>query len=109
MSQSADTNLQGREKYWAWMRRYMPEFSDGAKRLREIAGAPGALDFKTKELLILALNINNDRSNIARVANRARAAGATNAEIAEVIAVCYFMAGGNRLATASPAMDFDEE
>jgi len=92
--------------YWAWMRRFMPEFSDGALRLRDIAGAAGALDEKTKELIILALDVAAGNANGARsVARRARVnLGITDAEIAEVIAVCYVMAGANRLATALGAM-----
>ncbi len=83
-----------------------PEFAEHVSIIREAAYyTPGALDVKTKILIALALDIAAGAElGVKTLAARARAAGATDAEILDVAQVCYSVAGLQRLATALQAM-----
>ena len=69
----------------------MKAFSD----LHSAAGKPGALDFKTKELIALAIGVSL-RCNgcIAFHTHDALEAGATREEIMEALGVAVLMGGG---------------
>ena len=86
-----------------------PSFVDQVARIREDAYyTAGALDVKTKVLIAFALDLfSGSAQGTALLAERARAAGATDAEIAEVIKVCYSVAGLQRMATAAHAFPPD--
>ncbi len=78
------------------------DFVDQVARIREEAYyTPGALDVKTKLLIALALDLFSDSTTGTQLlAARAREAGATDAEIAEVVKVCYSVAGLQKMSTA---------
>ncbi|MGI6434739.1 MAG: carboxymuconolactone decarboxylase family protein [Syntrophomonadaceae bacterium] len=58
------------------------------------AMAPGALDYKTKCLIVLALDaLKGAAQGVKTVAEQARAAGATQAEIVEALRLAYFVSG----------------
>ncbi|MGE5421809.1 MAG: carboxymuconolactone decarboxylase family protein [Ignavibacteriales bacterium] len=60
----------------------------------ELAMQPGALDVKTKLLITLALDsFKGAGEGVKVVAAQARAAGATDQEMAEAIRLAYFVAG----------------
>lgn len=82
-----------------------PEFAALVAQVREIAYyTPGALDVKTKLLIALALDIAaGAEEGVRTLAARARAAGATDAEILDVAQVCYSVGGLQRLSTAAKA------
>jgi alkylhydroperoxidase/carboxymuconolactone decarboxylase family protein YurZ len=62
---------------------------------------PGALDVKTKLLIAMALDLFSGYTiGTAALSQRAREAGATDAEITEVAKICYSVAGLQRLTTA---------
>ena len=86
-----------------------PTFVDEVIRIREEAYyTEGALSVKTKVLIALALDLfSGSALGTALLAERARAAGATEAEIAEVVRVCYSVAGLQRMATAVHAFPTD--
>lgn len=72
-----------------------PATAQGFGALHHAATAPGALDGKTKELLALAIGISKQCVGcIAFHVAACKAAGATRAEIADVVDVCILMGGG---------------
>lgn len=85
--------------------RERPEFGALAAEIREAAYyRPGALDVKTKLLVALALDIAaGAEEGVRTLAARARAAGATDAEILDVAQICYSVGGLQRLSTAARA------
>jgi len=64
----------------------------------------GALDHKTKTLMTMLCDalLGHD-GGVTTIANRARAAGASEAEIAETVGVAFLMGGLPALVTASNA------
>ena len=83
-----------------------PAFVDQIARIRQEAYyTPGALDVKTKVLIALALDLfTGSTTGTQLLAARARDAGATDAEIAEVVKICYSVAGLQRMSTAVHAL-----
>jgi alkylhydroperoxidase/carboxymuconolactone decarboxylase family protein YurZ len=78
--------------------RYRPEVFEGYVNLRQAAfnkGESAALDAKTKELIILAIEISRTKTNPPPVghAKRAISSGATPAEVAEVVSLCILISG----------------
>lgn len=78
--------------------RYRPEVVHGYMTLRQAAfnvGSDAALDPKTKELVILAIEIARQMSNPPPVGHAVNAikAGATPAEVAEVASLCILIGG----------------
>ena len=78
--------------------RYRPEVFDGYIALRQAAfnrGSDAALDEKTKELIILAIEVARTKTNPPPVGHTKRAieAGATPKEIAEVVSLCIMISG----------------
>ena len=81
-----------------------PELMKQVNGVREKITAEGALSAKTKTLMMMlvdALQGHND--GVAGIANRARALGATEAEIAETLAVAFLMGGMPALVTGANA------
>src|SRR5262245_41839140 len=77
---------------------YRPEVFHGYITLRRAAfntGPEAALPAKTKELIILAIEIATRKTNPPPVGHtrRAMAAGATVEEIAEVVSLCLMIGG----------------
>lgn len=78
--------------------RYRPEVFEGYVTLRQAAfnvGPDAALSPKLKELVILAIEVARTKTNPPPVghARRAIEAGATPAEVAEVISLCIMIGG----------------
>lgn len=84
-------------------------FVDLVEQVRQVAlYEPGALEPKTKLLIAFALDVARDRQEGARVlAQRARAHGATNAELIEVLHVLYSVGGMQALSLGVPALDLE--
>lgn len=84
----------------------MNAFSD----LHHAAGEPGALDFKTKELIALAIGVTL-RCNgcIAFHTHDALKAGATRAEIMEALGVAVLMGGGPSVIYATHVVEALEQ
>jgi len=71
-----------------------PEFFGMVKPLMDKAMGAGALDQKTKTLIILFLDaIRGQHDAVKAVAARARAVGATDGEITEVIRLAFITSG----------------
>ena len=69
---------------------------------------PGALDVKTKLLIAFALDVARHRQGGAReLAQRAREAGATDAELIEVLEIMYSVGGMQSLSLGVPALDLE--
>jgi len=83
---------------------------EAVEHTQSIANAPdSALDAKTRLLIALALDIAvGFRRGARSLANRARQAGATEAEIVEVIEICYINAGLQRLSVGFEALATDQ-
>jgi alkylhydroperoxidase/carboxymuconolactone decarboxylase family protein YurZ len=84
-----------------------PEFVELVEAVRERAlYTPGALDVKTKLLIAFALDVARHRQGGAQqLAERARAAGATDDELIEVLQVLYSVSGMQSLSLGAPARD----
>jgi len=81
-----------------------PELLKEVSGLREAVLAEGALSVKTKTLMTMlcdALLAHSD--GVANIAKRARALGASEAEIAETLAVAFLMGGMPGLVTGTNA------
>ena len=84
-----------------------PRFAELARDVRQLAlYTPGALEVKTKLLIAFALDVVRSREGGARqLAQRAREAGATDAELVEVLRVLYSVGGMQSLSLGVPALD----
>ncbi len=70
------------------------------------AMAPGALDAKTKILIVLALDaLKGAAQGVQVVAAQARAAGATEAEIKETLRLAYYVSSMDVVKTALKAFE----
>lgn len=86
------------------MEKYNPELLKHVTGLRETVLADGALSLKTKTLMMMlcdALLAHPD--GVANIAKRARTLGASDAEIAETLAVAFLMGGLPGLVTGANA------
>jgi alkylhydroperoxidase/carboxymuconolactone decarboxylase family protein YurZ len=84
--------------------KHAPELSKQVTEIREKILVDGALSLKTKTLMMMlcdALLTHND--GVAGIANRARAMGATEAEIAETLSIAFLMGGLPAYVTGSNA------
>jgi|WetSurMetagenome_2_1015567.scaffolds.fasta_scaffold779204_1 alkylhydroperoxidase/carboxymuconolactone decarboxylase family protein YurZ len=71
-----------------------PELSRQVSSLEEMAMKDGALSVKTKTLMMMLCDAMGGRhEGVASLAKRARALGATEAEIQETVAVAFMMGG----------------
>ncbi|MEI2809390.1 MAG: carboxymuconolactone decarboxylase family protein [Nocardioides sp.] len=77
------------------LRRLIPDVYAGFVELHKAALKPGVLDVKTKELIALAVAVSKQCDGcIASHARGAAKAGATEAEVAEMLGVTILMNGG---------------
>ena len=78
--------------------------------LSKAATADGALDYKTKELIALALGVAGHCDGCIGFHTQALVKlGATREEVAEALGVCVYMGGGPSLMYAAEAIQaFDE-
>jgi alkylhydroperoxidase/carboxymuconolactone decarboxylase family protein YurZ len=83
-----------------------PDFYRQAVKLREeILYQPGTLDVKTKLLIAFALDVaRGAEGGIKLLAERARDAGASEAELEEVLMVLYVVGGQQNLSFGTPAL-----
>ncbi len=81
-----------------------PEVMKAATATRESVMPDGALSNKTKTLMTMLCDalLGHD-GGVATIANRARAAGASEEEIAETVGVAFLMGGLPALVTGSNA------
>ena len=78
-----------------------PKFTDMYMAQREYVLKDGAIPAKYKILMTMVVDaITAHADGVANIANRARAAGATEAEIEETVAVAYLFGGTPALVTA---------
>jgi alkylhydroperoxidase/carboxymuconolactone decarboxylase family protein YurZ len=78
-----------------------PEFASGYLAQRERVLKDGAIPAKYKILMTMIVDaIQAHPDGVANIANRARAAGATEAEINETVEVAYLFGGTPALVTA---------
>jgi alkylhydroperoxidase/carboxymuconolactone decarboxylase family protein YurZ len=81
-----------------------PEFVDSYVAQRERILRDGAIPAKYKILMTLSVDaIQSHPDGVANIANRARGAGASEAEIQETVEVAYLFGGTPALVTAMNA------
>jgi len=86
------------------MEKNTPELLKAVTGLQQKVMTEGALSVKTKTLMMMlcdALLTHHD--GVASIAKRARALGASEAEIAETVAMAFMMGGVPALVTATNA------
>ena len=86
------------------LEKHAPELLKDTTRFRESVLTDGALSLKTKTLMMMlcdALLAHPD--GVANIAKRARALGASEAEIAETVGVAFLMGGMPGLVTGAEA------
>jgi alkylhydroperoxidase/carboxymuconolactone decarboxylase family protein YurZ len=86
------------------LEKHAPELNKQVTVIREKVLVEGALSLKTKTLMMMlcdAMLTHND--GVANIANRARALGASEAEIAETLSVAFLMGGLPALVTGANA------
>ena len=83
------------------LRQRAPEFADGYLAQRERILRDGAIPAKYKHLMTMIVDaLLAHPDGVATIANRARAAGASEAEIHEAVEVAYLFGGTPALVTA---------
>lgn len=88
----------------------LPEVMKNFYALSKASSQPGALDAKTKELIALAISVAIHCDDcIAFHTHSALKAGATKAEILEMLGVNVFMGGGPALMYATHVIEAVEE
>ncbi|WP_448662165.1 carboxymuconolactone decarboxylase family protein [Sphingomonas sp. CJ20] len=91
--------------YSAQLRKLAPEAMQGFHGLAKAAGADGAIDAKTKELIALAIGVTQRCDGcIGFHAKALVGMGATREEVGEVMAMCVYMGGGPALMYAADAL-----
>ena len=88
----------------AGLQQRAPEFSDSYLAQRQSILADGAIPAKYKILMTMLVDaLMAHPEGVATIANRARAAGASEAEITETVEVAYLFGGTPALVTATNA------
>ena len=83
-----------------------PTVMETFEQFHKAAGATGALDRKTKELMALAISVTHGCDDcIAHHVHDAIEAGATREEFADALGVAVLMGGGPGMIYASHAID----
>ena len=83
-----------------------PAVMETFEKFHQAAGAAGALDRKTKELMALAISVTHGCDDcIAHHVHDAIEAGATREEFADALGVAVLMGGGPGMIYASHAID----
>jgi alkylhydroperoxidase/carboxymuconolactone decarboxylase family protein YurZ len=81
-----------------------PQFTDSYMAQRERILRDGAIPAKYKILMTMVVDaLLSHPDGVATIANRARAAGASEAEITETVEVAYLFGGTPALVTATNA------
>jgi alkylhydroperoxidase/carboxymuconolactone decarboxylase family protein YurZ len=81
-----------------------PEFVDSYMKQRERIMRDGAIPAKYKHLMTMIVDaLQSHPDGVANIANRARSAGASEAEIQEAVEVAYLFGGTPALVTAMNA------
>jgi alkylhydroperoxidase/carboxymuconolactone decarboxylase family protein YurZ len=81
-----------------------PELLKQVAGMQQTIGAEGALSAKTKTLMMLLCDaLLGHADGVANIARRARSLGATEAEIAETLAVAFLMGGLPGIVTGANA------
>ncbi|MDR1159999.1 MAG: carboxymuconolactone decarboxylase family protein [Syntrophomonadaceae bacterium] len=84
-----------------------PDFAELINQVIEKAMRPEALDEKTAHLIVLALDAAKGSSEgVGTVAEKARAAGASEQEIKEALRLAYYVSGMDTLKTFLSASEF---
>ena len=84
--------------------RNMPELMKQVGPIRQETGSDGALPAKTKTLMMMLGDaLLGHAEGVANIARGARAAGITEEEIKETVAIAFIMGGLPALITASNA------
>lgn len=92
-------------EYMGEMGKETPEVMKAFSEMVAGATKDGALDFKTKELIALAIGVSQKCDGcIGFHTKKLKDAGATRAEVAEMLAVCAFMGGGPVIMYAADAL-----
>ena len=87
-----------------------PAVMETFQRFHQAAGATGALNRKTKELMALAISVTHGCDDcIAHHVHDAMEAGATREEFADALGVAVLMGGGPGMIYASHAIEAVEE
>ena len=83
-----------------------PSVMETFEKLHQTAGATGAIDSKTKELMALAISVTHGCDDcIAHHVHDAIEAGATREELTEALGVAVLMGGGPGMIFASHAIE----
>ncbi len=83
-----------------------PAVMETFEKFHQAAGATGALDRKTKELMALAISVTHGCDDcIAHHVHDALEAGATREEFADALGVAVLMGGGPGMIYASHAIE----
>jgi len=83
------------------LQRRDPKFVDAYMAQREHIMSDGAIPAKYKHLMTMIVDaLQTHPDGVATIANRARAAGASEAEIQEAVEVAYLFGGTPALVTA---------
>ena len=86
------------------LEKHAPTLLKDVTTVRENVGADGALSGKVKILMTMLCDaILAHPDGVANIANRARAAGATEEEIAETVGVAFLFGGMPALVTGANA------
>jgi len=86
--------------------RAQPTVMETFEKFHQAAGASGALDRKTKELMALAISVTHGCDDcIAHHVHDAMEAGATREEFADTLGVSVLMGGGPAMIYASHAIE----
>jgi len=88
----------------------IPDVIAGFRELNRAATAAGSLDYKTRELIALAIGVAGHCEGCIAFHTQALAKdGATRLEVAEALGVAVYMGGGPSLMYAAEAINaFDE-
>jgi AhpD family alkylhydroperoxidase len=91
--------------YAAEMRRAVPGVMQGFGALAKAAGAAGAVDARTKEMIALAIGVTQRCDGcIGFHAKALVELGVSRNEVAEVLGMCVYMGGGPALMYAADAL-----
>ena len=91
--------------YAGELRKAAPETMQGFYAMAKAAGATGAIDARTKELIALAIGVTQRCDGcIGFHAKALVGLGATREEVAETLGMCVYMGGGPALMYATDAL-----
>ncbi len=81
-----------------------PAFFELVAREHDLVMGPGAMDVKSKLLVLLAVDAYAGSTGVAPIAEAARRCGASQHEIVETLRIATHVAGGRVLTAAAPAL-----